>query len=835
MKPEVERHFFAAADLDQESQERYLDEHCPDAELRAEVAGLLKSDRGSEDFLRAPLVNMAAEMERPPQQRIGPYRVVREIGRGGMGAVYEAERQDGELVQKVAIKFVPLAMRTRQMVERFRQERQILANLDHANICRLMDAGTSEDGSPYLVMELIDGSPIDEWCEHLETRAIVSLFVKVCEAVQHAHQNLVIHRDLKPANILVTPAGEPKLLDFGIAKLVDEAHLHEQTTIRAMTPDYASPEQIDGKPMTTSTDVYGLGCVLAKLLTGEVPDRSATPPVRRVPMIKGDLENILGKALQPEPERRYATVQELADDLQRYLRHEPVRATPDSVLYVMMRFARRNRVLAATMGALTISIIAGTLMSTWQARRAERRFQEVRGLANAFLFSFEERIRDIPGTTEARQFLVNTTLAYLERLASEAGGEPDLQLELAAAYRKVSEVQFNTGASSLGDTAGARRSLAKAQSLLGAAGSGPAMREEQGRILLRLGDLEDELGQVQAAMQAGQAVRVLADAWLREQPSNAGALDLGSQASVLVGRALRRMNRLSEAREAMVRAVSLDRLAVAKAPDAEDGSLRLSSSLGWLARILQTQQSLQEAIGKQREAVDILERLKQLHPSSAKVDRALMVGVSRLGGLLQDAARAPDGSELQEALQYLGQSYQIARKRVAVDDQDLRALMDLQAVSTRYGSALLESKKLSEADEVLMAAVETSRRIVKDDGTNREAQLNLGIALGWRADYEHEVRHTDHAVVLRQEARGLYVTLLAKQPNDAKVLYPFGDNEAALVELMRGSSEAVVLCREGLTRLEGFARTETSEVKGVYDRLRQACPASSPQTAKTID
>jgi len=259
----------------------YLDKTCAgDPALRTEVDSLLRShEQAGDEFLNSPVVDLksfAAEAEGKPSfidRKIGVYKIIAQIGHGGMGEVYRAIRVDGQYDKEVAIKLVRVGLDTPYMVERFRHERQILASLDHPNIARLYDGGTTEDGLPYLVMELIEGTPIDQYCdEHdLSVTDRLQLFTQVCAAVQYAHQHLVIHRDIKPNNILVTEDRVPKLLDFGIAKIVDPSGGAETTLVRPMTPEYASPEQIRGEPITTATDVYSLGVVLYRLLTGKSP------------------------------------------------------------------------------------------------------------------------------------------------------------------------------------------------------------------------------------------------------------------------------------------------------------------------------------------------------------------------------------------------------------------------------------------------------------------------------------------------------------------------------------------------------------------------------------
>jgi serine/threonine protein kinase len=255
----------------------FLDSACSsDPELRAEVESLLQSHlAASTEFLNQLPEAVKASATEPSARagrRVGAYQLLEQIGRGGMGEVYRAVRADGQYAKEVAVKFVRVGLDTLSVIERFRQERQVLASLDHPNIARLLDGGTTDEGVPYLVMELIEGIPIDEYCDShgLAVAERLGLFLQVCSAVQYAHQHLVIHRDIKPGNILVTTAGTPKLLDFGIAKILDTA-AGSQTTLNPMTPEYASPEQIRGESVTTSTDVYSLGVVLFELLTGRSP------------------------------------------------------------------------------------------------------------------------------------------------------------------------------------------------------------------------------------------------------------------------------------------------------------------------------------------------------------------------------------------------------------------------------------------------------------------------------------------------------------------------------------------------------------------------------------
>ncbi len=387
--------------------------------------------------------------------RLGSYEIIREIGRGGMGAVYLARRADAAFEKEVAIKLLKRGTDTDEVLRRFQSERQILARLEHPNIARLLDAGTTDDGLPYFVMEYIVGAWVTDYCaaQNLSIPARLDLFLKICGAVQFAHQNLVVHRDLKPANILITAEGEPKLLDFGIAKLLasDDSGLHPTIEDRQrLTPGYASPEQVRGEAITTASDVYSLGALLFHLLTGQSAHPFATttptptelarviieseppraskvasgPELRRE--LTGDLDTILATALQKQPERRYSGVPALADDLQRYLDGRPIKARPATFGYRASKFVRRNRIAVASATVVLIAALAGLAAYVAQVRRGAfhaqqeaAHFRDLRTLANLFIFKYQDGIAALPGSTELRKELVKDALEYLNNLAQE--------------------------------------------------------------------------------------------------------------------------------------------------------------------------------------------------------------------------------------------------------------------------------------------------------------------------------------------------------------------------------------------------------------------------------
>src|ERR1700722_13170280 len=349
------------------------------------------------EFLKDDAV--AARIASFAGRHVGPYVIETELGRGGMGAVWLARRSDGSYEGTVAVKFPHSFMLGGPAEQRFRAEGRLLARLDHPNIARLIDAGVLEATQPYLVLEYVEGEPIDRYCERLALPLVarINLFLSVVAAVAHAHVHLVVHRDLKPSNILVTEAGTVKLLDFGIAKLLadEEGAAATQTGVLALTPQYAAPEQVLGEPVTTRTDVYSLGLILYLLLTGrpavategrssaqvvhEVVTQAPARPslvalLAQVPgnELAGDLDNIVGKALKKAPAERYESAEALGEDLRRFLEHEPVRARSDTLLYRAGKFVRRHRVGVALATAASVALLATSGVALWQAYAAGR-------------------------------------------------------------------------------------------------------------------------------------------------------------------------------------------------------------------------------------------------------------------------------------------------------------------------------------------------------------------------------------------------------------------------------------------------------------------------------
>jgi eukaryotic-like serine/threonine-protein kinase len=509
---EIERIYQSARGCRETERTSFLERACAaDQNLRAEVESLLLYAERPAKFFDTPALEVVAKAlaedlrtqdtvttSRMIDTRIAQYRIVGKLGAGGMGDVYRAVRADDQYEKQVAIKLVRHGLETGFVYARFRQERQILASFEHENIARLIDGGTTPEGHPYFVMELVEGQPIDEYCDErqLEIDVRLELFQSVCSAVQYAHQRLVVHRDIKPSNILVTAGGVPKLLDFGIATILrpdldSENAAPTITAQRVMTPKFASPEQFRGAAITTATDVYSLGVVLYKLLAGRLPYRfesdspydlahavcevepekpsTVAEPTKLRRALTGDLDHILLKALRKEPQRRYASAQDFSDDLRAYGLGLPVSARRDTFRYRSGKFIRRHKISMAVTTVFALIVMASVVAIVREARiarrqqaRAERRFNDVRKLANSLLFDIHDKIQNLPGSTSARKALVEDALQYLDSLSQEAGDVPDLQRELAVAYEKVGDVQGSPQSANLGDTAGMIASYRKA-------------------------------------------------------------------------------------------------------------------------------------------------------------------------------------------------------------------------------------------------------------------------------------------------------------------------------------------------------------------------------------
>ena len=702
-------------DCPPEDRERSLAAACNgDPDLRREVESLLSFET------RADLLERSANRNaRAAWDRIGPYRVERLLGSGGMGSVFLAARDDDQYHKKVAIKVIQWAGDP-ETTSRFRTERQVLANLDHPNIARLLDGGTLPDGLPYLVMDYIDGCPIDVFVrEHgLESEPTLRLFLKVCSAVQFAHQNLIVHRDLKAGNFLVGADGEPHLLDFGIAKLLNPLGPELDRTQpwqRILTPASASPEQAAGGPVTTASDVYSLGILLYTLLTG-VPFYGGSknfatdpgrvileydpPPPSQAPglsprvsrLLAGDLDNIVRKAAAKDPSLRYPTVEEFAADIRRHLDGHPVAARPASLFYRAEKFALRNRLFVSAAALLLFAIGAGVAGTGWYAYRAhlaeskaERRFEALHGITNSMLFEVDDAIANLQGATAARAAIVRRALQYLDQLSADSGENSAVLQDLAAAYTRIGVIQGTVESAHLGGPGSldnARDSYLKASAIVERLIAAEpnnldfqiAIYEPLGELaeLYRTqGDLDRSLATTRDLESRMRAVAARAPAhssqYTESQYSLGTALTILGANSMLRGDSTRALDYLHEALAV--------RSALARDHPGDKRALRvLGISHIYLCFALETANRWADAAAEARLSLDTREPLSaadprnnELHDFVADSDRHLCLDLAHTGNYA-------------EALLRCNVSVDLDRQAVALDPNNSQALENLALV-----------------------------------------------------------------------------------------------------------------------------------------------------------
>jgi serine/threonine-protein kinase len=706
-------------------------------------------------------------------ERVGRYRIDSVLGEGGMGVVYKAE-QTHPVRRIVALKLIKLGLDTRQVVARFDAERQALAMLDHPNVARVFDAGADDLGRPYFVMEHVAGVPLTQYCDarRLPTAQRLSLFTQACAAILHAHQKGIIHRDLKPGNLLVADVdGQPavKVIDFGLAKAMSEP-LSERAlaTERGQllgTPEYMSPEQASGGSaiVDTRADVYALGVILYELVTGVLPFdpeslrsgsiadiertiRHTEPPrpsarlTRDVSLmtlaaharstdrqslvrtLRSDLDWVVMRAIEKEPERRYASVSELAADVGRYLRHEPVLAGPPSVAYRVRKFVRRNRVGVGVTLVLLASLVGGLVMTTHQmlrARRAEAeanaRFGDVRELASRFMFDFHRQIAHLPGSTPAVRMLVETSLDYLNRLAPRAADDPTLLAEIAKAYELVGDIQGSPHGSNLGDTAGALESYRRAAQLRDELlrkrpGDVQAQRdaavnvEKVAQVLQARGESDEALRQFQAALERRRALAA-------RSPDNDRLRRDVLTSHMSVGDGLRDRGRFEESLAHFDEVRRAAREMLGAEPDNPEARYRLASSLNRGGDVLEKLGRIDEALARYREALGHSSALAEAEPNNTKLMRSLALAYGKVSGLLSRTG------EHAEALDLLGRAVELDRRRAAADPDDMLAARDYAARLYGLGEATLRTDAAAGLERFREAQRITEQIAAKDTGS----------------------------------------------------------------------------------------------------------------------
>lgn len=820
----VKEIFNRAIELAPDEREKFLSSfQNGDAHLRREAEKLLAADEKSgaqfEDFSFVSARNV--------KEKIGRYKILREIGAGGMGTVYLAERED--LAQKVALKIIRRGADSDVVVRRFRKEQEILAALEHANIARLLDVGISDEGLPFLAMEYVKGTDLLAYCaeNNLSLDAKLKLFRKICDAVAYAHSRLIVHRDLKPSNILVNSKGEPKLLDFGISKLLSENSAEEKGTVTSfgmLTPNYASPEQFRGESVSTATDVYSLSVIFYELLTGRLPydvENRRYEEVARIVCetnpqkpsdiltqsrktietggkqnttdkgrlfkgqktkdkgrsLKGDIDNILLKALRKEPERRYSSIEKFSDDLRRHLEGLPVTARPDTFSYRAEKFVRRNRVTVASAGLMILIFLAGAGGITWQYFRAERerrlaekRFTEVREIANNVIFKYHDEIKNLPGATKVRETLITDALSYLDRLSEDAKIDVSLQAELARAYSRVGDVQGEPYMANVGNTAGAIESYRKSADLF-----------EDAIVKTREIDLKRELRVVYQKMGSallrntnkdeGNRIAALAvelsEQIARENPSNTeDKLELAKSLVIigdnsLVGRA--ENESVFFYRQALAITDSIN------PSEAESEAVlhnlgRITQRLGFhhvelgrrastIEKHSESQEFFRASLPFYRRAIQALEKLVKVAPDNIRYRRNFVLMKAEQAVALREIG------ENEQAMPLIQEALEDRLKALAIDSTNVQAKADLPGLYMDIALIYQNHGDFIRALENINTALEIINQAVKNDPTNGEfwhGQFNTvlyhGDILLAKGDTEAAVRIYNEAFAELKEA-----------------------------------------------------------------------------------
>jgi len=738
--------FYRALDEPDTNRQAFLAQQCGgDDELRQQVVGLLASDAQTKSNLAGSVKSAVIDLDTKPHARfVGSYELLRELGRGGMGTVYLAKRTDEVYDKDVAIKLVTPGMDTDFLLARFKRERQVLGSLEHPNIARLLDGGTAQTGEPYFVMEYIPGVPITQFCleKNLSTADRLRLFLPVCAAVTYAHSRFVVHRDLKPGNILVEENGTPRLLDFGICKLLMSDPLEPADTMTQgmgmMTPDYASPEQVRGEPITVASDTYSLGAVLYELLTGTRPHRIGkyTPleleraicetatvrPSAVKPELRGDVDNILMRAMAKEPARRYGTVEQFAEDIRRFLDNRPVVAASDSIWYRTRKFVDRHQRLVVATSLVVAVLSAGLVYAERQRRLAENRLQEVRQLANRFVFDVHDAVRDLPGSTNARKLIVTTGLEYLERLSADAKSDPTLARDLAAGWLRIGDVQGWVFGSNLGDTQGAEKSYIRAQELGDAAGDreGAAVAAE---AIRHRGDVAHYTSKLPDAQKHfDEAIRRIRK--LLEEGGDRKVLALLAGAELAASRNERLLDKIDASLASAQQAEQVYRSLALVEPDNLEWKMSVAAASAGVGMALARQGKLQDARDQYTKGVIALTEAVEKDPNNKRTKHELMLAWSHVGDV-EGSPSLPSLGDRSKALAAYQQMAVIAEKLLEVDPDDQRALGDLGIARMRVALVTDGPAQLARFRETLQVL----EKALAGNARNNFVRLNYAFTL----------------------------------------------------------------------------------------------------------
>lgn len=732
--------FCRALDLAPGERGLFLAELIP--EIRKEVLSLLVAHESAGRFLGSPGDAALASGE-----RIGPYRILELIGRGGMGDVYRARRDDGEFLREAAIKLVGSRLLAPEAERRFISEQRILALLDHPNIVRMIDGGVWQ-GQRYLVMELVAGEPLTAHCARQQLPVVdrLHIFQSVCAAIHYAHQRLIIHRDLKPGNILITAESQVKVLDFGIARLLDDSAADDPTTtlLNPFTLSCASPEQVRGEPLTLATDIYSLGLLLYELLSGRNPQGSGArmeieqrilteeppAPSKVAAGVSPDLDAIVLKALAKDPSRRYSSVERLSADVDRYLNGWPVSARPDSLLYRARKLAIRRAIPLGAAGAILVALLIGGLSTLAQWRRAERRFQEQRSLAHSVLHEIYDSIGVSAGSLPARRLVATRARQYLDSLARDAGGDSGLKRELAEAYLRLGDVQGRPYAPNLGETAEALESYRKALALLEPESArypnDPALQNELIDAYLDVALTLSRLNKPEECIEIARRAVSTAETLAAHYPRNAAYTEGLSRAYTRLAMGLGAIARTSGSVSALQDVLATYRKALAVLESngphtGETWQARKSANCFYIAYALRDLGARTGEIGYYRQALesalkgDAINRLLVAADPKQTNRRSVADGLTEIAFLRWKCC-----SDLDGALRDIHDAVAAFRAIAGQDQENMEARRDLANAYKNLGVILGEAGRRAEALDANRKALAIYQLVSRADPNSQE-------------------------------------------------------------------------------------------------------------------
>lgn len=804
----VKHLFQEALSVEPQSRVGLLDRECgEDVALREEVDSLLAAHEDSSASLDAPthvplfgsvLRQVRDEVTRGEAligRTIGQYRIESLIGEGGMGSVYLGIRDDAEFKMHVAIKVLNRSSSGGDIVNRFRLERRILARLNHPFIARIFDGGVSEGGLLYFVMEHIPGIPLDEYLRKINPNleARLQLFREICSAVSFAHQNLVVHSDIKSSNILIMEGGIPKLLDFGISQVLDpeqrELALAQEGKVAALTPAYASPEQLRGLPLSTASDIYSMGVLLYEMICGRHPypvdptnpfailskiSEGDPPKLSEISSLAGvhaDLDAIILKAIQPEPKDRYVTANQFSRDVERYIKHQPVVAWPDSHYYRLRKFVRRNRVSVAVGCFAFLSLFGGILAASYMADRAqeqrllaEARFQDVRHLANSLIFDLDSELAQIPGATGVRSKLVERALEYLDRLDQESRDDLELQRELASAYEKLGDVQGRPNVANIGNSALALECYRKALSIrekVREKRNDVGARQDIASTYSRLSALAKLMGDYEGGLTYDREALTMYREMLELEPTNIAYRRKVASAYTALGGGLSQIGDWDGVLETRRQALRMfEEIVASGSEDPEDtrGLCLAHRRLGGIQLMLKNRP---EAENHFRKALSIAHEMMRARPGDSRNVQDLAASATALGGLLYESG------QFDEAIVRYREAIEIHEQIAASDPLDARNRSLLASNLHRLARTMIRTKDPKPALPYLIRGLTIRQGLSAENPMNAGGQGEVGESHMVMGDYFSVMGDKSRALASYRQAMTIFRNLQAEGKENA--------------------------------------------------------------------